>query len=224
MTKERSHDLSVVIVNYNVVNFLEQCLNSVLAASQNLRIEIFVVDNNSVDGSVALVRDKFPSVQVIANTENVGFSKANNQAIMQSKSRYVLLLNPDTVVEQDTFDKCIAYMDAHPNVGGLGVRMLDGKGMTGLEAYRAYGRDSAEVFKRVGGRQIWAGRPDVVLTGPTDERWDLAFIAHYPTAGAFLEMVTDPHYRVVVAHRTAGVLDSRLIRMEPLEPGEGFGE
>lgn len=128
MTKERRHDLSVVIVNYNVVNFLEQCLNSVLAASQNLRIEIFVVDNNSVDGSVALVRDKFPSVQVIANTENVGFSKANNQAIMQSKSRYVLLLNPDTVVEQDTFDKCIAYMDAHPNVGGLGVRMLDGKG------------------------------------------------------------------------------------------------
>ena len=68
MTKERSHDLSVVIVNYNVVNFLEQCLNSVLAASQHLRIEIFVVDNNSVDGSVALVREKFPTVNVIANT------------------------------------------------------------------------------------------------------------------------------------------------------------
>jgi O-antigen biosynthesis protein len=128
MTIEHSHDLSVVIVNYNVVNFLEQCLNSVLAASQNLRIEIFVVDNNSVDGSVALVREKFPNVKVIANTENVGFSKANNQAILQSNSRYVLILNPDTVVEQDTFDKCIAYMDLHPNTGALGVRMLDGRG------------------------------------------------------------------------------------------------
>ncbi|MFN5505832.1 MAG: glycosyltransferase, partial [Flavobacteriia bacterium] len=94
MSKQHRFDLSVVIVNYNVVNFLEQCLNSVLAASQHLKIEVFVVDNNSVDGSVTLVREKFPTVQLIANTENVGFSKANNQAILQSDSRYVLLLNP----------------------------------------------------------------------------------------------------------------------------------
>lgn len=107
------------------------------------------------------------------------------------------------------------YAEGHPN---------HGKGLSGLEAYRAYGRESAEIFKRVGGKQIWAGKPQGVVTGPLDEQWDLAFIAFYPTAGAFLEMVTDPHYRVVVAHRTAGVLDSRLIRMEPLEPGEGFGE
>ena len=80
MTKERSHDLSVVIVNYNVVNFLEQCLNSVLAASQHLHIEIFVVDNNSVDGSVKMIRDKFPGVRLIENKENKGFSCANNQA------------------------------------------------------------------------------------------------------------------------------------------------
>jgi len=107
------------------------------------------------------------------------------------------------------------YPEDHP---------LHGKGHSGLEAYRAYGRESAEIFKRVGGKQIWAGKPQVVVTGPVEEQWDLAFIAYYPTAGAFLEMVTDPNYRVVVAHRTAGVLDSRLIRMEPLEPGEGFGE
>lgn len=99
-----------------------------------------------------------------------------------------------------------------------------GKGKTGLEAYRAYGRESAEIFKRVGGKQIWAGKPQAVVTGPVDEHWDLAFIAFYPTAGAFLAMVTDPAYRLIVAHRTAGVSDSRLIRMEPLEPGEGFGE
>lgn len=150
MTKLRSHDLSVVIVNYNVVNFLEQCLNSVLAASQHLHIEIFVVDNNSVDGSVALVREKFPTVNVIANTENVGFSKANNQAVLQSNSRYVLLLNPDTVVEQDTFDKCIAYMDAHPNTGGMGVRMLDGKGRFLPESKRGLPTPAVSFYKIFG--------------------------------------------------------------------------
>ena len=107
------------------------------------------------------------------------------------------------------------YPAEHPN---------HGKGMTGLEAYRAYGRTSAEVFARVGGRQIWAGRPEVVVTGPTDERWDLAFIAEYPGGGAFLAMVTDPDYREHVKHRTAGVADSRLIRLAPITPGEGFGE
>jgi len=107
------------------------------------------------------------------------------------------------------------YPQDHPN---------HGKGMSGLEAYRAYGRESAEVFTRVGGRQVWAGRPETVVTGPQDERWDLAFIAEYPNAGAFLAMVTDPGYREVVKHRTAGVEDSRLIRLAPLTPGEGFGE
>ena len=99
-----------------------------------------------------------------------------------------------------------------------------GKGLTGLEAYRAYGRTSAEVFKRVGGRQVWAGRPETVVTGPADERWDLAFIAEYPNAGAFLAMVTDPGYREHVKHRQAAVEDSRLIRLAPIEPGDGFGE
>ena len=99
-----------------------------------------------------------------------------------------------------------------------------GKGLTGLEAYRAYGRTSAEVFARVGGKQIWAGRPEGVVTGPADERWDLAFIAEYPGGGAFLAMVTDPAYREHVKHRTAAVEDSRLIRLSPVTPGEGFGE
>jgi uncharacterized protein (DUF1330 family) len=108
-----------------------------------------------------------------------------------------------------------AYPADHPN---------HGKGLTGLEAYRAYGRESAAIFARVGGRQIWAGKPEGVLTGPTEERWDIAFIAQYPGGGAFLAMVTDPVYREVVKHRTAGVEDSRLIRFAPVEPGEGFGE
>jgi uncharacterized protein (DUF1330 family) len=99
-----------------------------------------------------------------------------------------------------------------------------GKGLSGLDAYRAYGRESAALFARLGGRQVWAGRPQVVVTGPTDERWDLAFIAEYPNAGAFLAMVTDPAYREVVKNRTAAVADSRLIRLSPLTPGDGFGE
>ena len=82
----------------------------------------------------------------------------------------------------------------------------------------------APIFEALGGRQVWAGSPEVVLTGPSDERWDLAFIAEYPNAGAFLAMVTNPDYREWVKHRTAAVADSRLIRLAPLTPGEGFGE
>lgn len=120
--------LSVVIVNYNVKFFLEQCLHSVDAAIKGLEAEIFVVDNNSVDGSVEMVAEKFPDVKLIANRENTGFSKANNQAVQLAKGEYILLLNPDTVVEHDTFSRSVAFMDAHPDAGGLGIKMVDGKG------------------------------------------------------------------------------------------------
>ncbi|WP_411286330.1 DUF1330 domain-containing protein [Phenylobacterium sp.] len=99
-----------------------------------------------------------------------------------------------------------------------------GRGLTGLDAYRAYGRTTAPIFQRVGGRQIWAGKPQVMVTGPQDEAWDLAFIAEYPGSAAFIEMVRDPDYREFVKHRTAGVADSRLLRLAPVTPGEGFGE
>ncbi len=98
----------------------------------------------------------------------------------------------------------------------------DGRDVTGAEAYAAYGRESAPVFQRVGGEIVWRGRPEVMLIGPGDERWDLAFIARYPTAGAFLEMVTDPQYREAVKHRQAAVLDSRLIRHAEADTGQGF--
>lgn len=120
--------LSVIIVNYNVVHFLEQCLNSVVKALKDIDSEVFVVDNNSVDGSVAMVKEKFPQVKLIENKKNYGFSYANNQAIKQAKGEYILLLNPDTLVEEDTFEKCIDFMDQHPDAGGLGVKMIDGKG------------------------------------------------------------------------------------------------
>ncbi len=120
--------LSIVIVNYNVQYFLQQCLQSVFRSGQGLNMEVFVVDNHSVDGSVEMVKEKFPGVKLIANRENLGFSKANNQAIRQAKGKYILLLNPDTVVEDDTLPKVVAFMDDHPDAGALGLKMLDGQG------------------------------------------------------------------------------------------------
>jgi O-antigen biosynthesis protein len=120
--------LSVIIVNYNVKHFLEQCLHSVEKASKNIRTEIFVVDNNSVDGSKGMLISKFPHINLILNDKNLGFSKANNQAMRIAKGEYFLLLNPDTVVEEDTFEKVVDFMDSHPDAGGLGVKMIDGKG------------------------------------------------------------------------------------------------
>jgi O-antigen biosynthesis protein len=111
-----------------VKHFLEQCLHSVSAAISGIEAEIFVVDNASVDGSVKMVKEKFPEVICISNPDNPGFAKANNQAIRQSKGEYVLLLNPDTIVETDTFSRIILFMDSHTDAGGLGVKMVDGTG------------------------------------------------------------------------------------------------
>ena len=106
--------LSIIIVNYNVEHFLEQALISVYKALNGIEAEVIVVDNNSVDHSLAMLAEKFPQVRVMANKKNVGFAKANNQAIRESTGEYVLLLNPDTVVEEDTFEKCLAFMDETP--------------------------------------------------------------------------------------------------------------
>ncbi len=142
--------LSVIIVNYNVKYFLEQCLISVRKAVSEIQAEVFVVDNNSVDSSVQMVREKFPEVILIENSENRGFAKANNQAISRSKGEYVLLLNPDTVVEHDTFTKIIAFMDGHPEAGGLGVKMVDGKGRFLPESKRGLPTPAVAFYKIFG--------------------------------------------------------------------------
>jgi uncharacterized protein (DUF1330 family) len=95
-------------------------------------------------------------------------------------------------------------------------------GLTGAEAYARYGAESGPIFRRVGGSVIWSGAPRLVLTGPADEAWDSAFVALYPSAHAFLEMVTDPAYRLAVVHRQAAVATSRLIRCDPRDAGAGF--
>lgn len=119
---------SIIIVNYNVCCFLEQTLKSVYLAIGQLDVEIFVVDNASVDGSIDMVKKKFPNVKCIESKKNLGFSKANNLAIKQAKGEYILLLNPDTVIQIDTLSTCFNYMELNTQVGGLGVYMVDGKG------------------------------------------------------------------------------------------------
>jgi len=130
--------LSVIIVNYNVRHFLEQALLSVRRAMRGIEGEVWVVDNNSVDDSVRMVQEKFPEVRLIANKDNPGFAVANNQAIRQSAGEYVLLLNPDTLVEEDTFHKCLTFMDAHPEAGALGVKLIDGSGKFLPESKRGF--------------------------------------------------------------------------------------
>ena len=142
--------LSIVIVNYNVEHFLEQCLHSVYTALEGIDGEVWVVDNNSVDGSLAMLERKFPQTKVIANKENVGFARANNQAIRQSEAEYVLLLNPDTIVEPDTFSKCLDFMDRTPDAGGLGVKMLNGNGEFLPESKRGLPVPSVAFYKIFG--------------------------------------------------------------------------
>ena len=129
--------LSVVIVSYNVRQLLEQCLRSVEKALEGIEGEVFVVDNCSRDDSVAYLQPLFPQVHFIANSENVGFARANNQAIRQSEAEYVLLLNPDTLVYEDTLRTSVDFLDSHPEAGGVGVRMLDREGRPAPESRRA---------------------------------------------------------------------------------------
>ena len=120
--------LSIIIVSYNVKFFLEQCLHSIINATNNIDAEIIVVDNHSVDNSSGMVKKKFPHVHLISNTENIGFSKANNQAIRISKGEFVLLLNPDTLVEEDAIRKAMEFIQKDSDIGAVSVQMIDGQG------------------------------------------------------------------------------------------------
>jgi GT2 family glycosyltransferase len=178
-------DISIIIVNYNVEYFLEQCLNSCIKALQNVDGEIIVVDNNSIDGSNEMVKNKFPSVQLIENKINFGFSKANNQGIKIAKGKHILLLNPDTVVEEDTFEKVINFMNQNENVGGLGVRMLDGKGKFLPESKRGLPTPMVAFFKIFGFSSLF---PKSKLFG----KYHLGFLSEFKThkvdvlSGAFM--------------------------------------
>lgn len=142
--------ISVVIVNYNVRYFLEHCLSSVMRAAQGLEVEVFVVDNKSSDDSVSMVMEKFPEVILMANLENVGFARANNMAVQKANGKYILYLNPDTIVPEDCFSKCLEYMEQHATVGALGCRLIDGKGQFLPESKRGFPSASVAFYKITG--------------------------------------------------------------------------
>lgn len=129
--------LSVIVVSYNVRPFLTACLDSVQRALEGIEGEVFVVDNHSSDDSVEIVESDYTWVHLINNKENVGFSKANNIAIRESKGEYILLLNPDTVVAPGTLRGVLQFMDEHPEAGGAGVRMHNADGTLAPESRRA---------------------------------------------------------------------------------------
>ena len=142
--------LSIVIVSYNVRSYLEQCLQSVQKALEGIEGEVFVVDNHSDDDSVETIRNHYPWVTLIENHENLGFAKANNQAIRQSQAEYVLLLNPDTVVAEDTLRGVLTFMDEHPKAGGAGVMMCYEDGSRAPESRRALPTPWVAALKMLG--------------------------------------------------------------------------
>ena len=142
--------LSVVIVNYNVQSYVEQCLRSVFVALKDIDAEVFVVDNHSKDGSVEYLKEKFPDIILIDSNHNLGFSRANNIAIRQSRGEYVLLLNPDTIVAENTIRECVTFMDRTTEAGGLGVRMLTTFGTSAMESRRGIPTPMTALYKVVG--------------------------------------------------------------------------
>lgn len=142
--------LTVVIVSYNVRDYIAQCLLSLTRALQGLEAEVYVVDNHSHDDTVAYLREQFPEVTVIASNHNLGFARANNIAIRQTQGNYVLLLNPDTIVAETTISEAVAFMDDHPEAGGLGVRMLRDDGFDAKESRRGLPTPSVAFYKMSG--------------------------------------------------------------------------
>ncbi|MEP6615670.1 MAG: glycosyltransferase [Ginsengibacter sp.] len=142
--------LSVIIVNYNVKYFLEQCLYSVMKAIKNLDAEILVVDNCSTDGSKDYFLNKFETVRFIWNDRNAGFSKANNMAEKIARGDYILFLNPDTIVPEDCFEKCLSFFHSHQGAGALGTRMLDGAGNFLKESKRSFPSPLTSLYKLSG--------------------------------------------------------------------------
>ena len=143
-------DLSVIIINYNVKFLLEQCLYSVSAAIAGLSAEVFVVDNASSDGSIAYLEPRFPKFHFIRNEENTGFARANNLALTRASGKYILFLNPDTIVPGDCFSKCIRFLENQEEGGAMGVKMINGQGRFLKESKRGFPSPLTSFWKMTG--------------------------------------------------------------------------
>ena len=181
-------ELSVIIVNYNVKYYVEQCLVSLQRALQDVEAEILVVDNASQDGSVAYLSDKFPHVTFICNNHNLGFARANNLAIRQSSGKYVLLLNPDTIVGEDTIRQLVDFMDGQSKLGAVGVRMISTQGSDAKESRRGIPTPLTAFYKMCG----------LCAKYPQHKRFARYYLGHLPwdkpveieiVSGAFLSLI-----------------------------------
>ncbi len=162
--------LSIIIVNFNVKYFLEHCLYSVSKACSNIEAEIFVVDNASTDESFEYFQGKFPQVNFRWNQENVGFSKANNSVLAETKGDYILFLNPDTIVAEDSFEKCLDYISTHHDCSGLGVHMIDGAGNFLKESKRSFPTLASSFYKLMGLSRFF----------PTSKTFSSYYASHVP--------------------------------------------
>lgn len=142
--------LSIVIVNYNVKHYLEQCLQSLFRALEGIEAEVIVVDNHSHDESVAFLRASYPMVHLICSNHNLGFSRGNNLALHQCKGEYVLLLNPDTIVGEHTLRDVLSFMEKHPDAGTVGVKMLKADGTVARESRRGVPTPMVAFYKMMG--------------------------------------------------------------------------
>jgi GT2 family glycosyltransferase len=167
--------LSVIIVNYNVKYFLDQCLHSVQKALNGIESEIIVVDNNSTDGSDEMIVQNHKEVKLIINKENVGYAKANNQGIIIAKGSYILLLNPDTIVAEDTFQKSLEFIASHADAGALGLRMIDGSGVFLPESKRGFPTPQTAFYKTFGLSSIFK-------KSKTFNNYHLGYISEFTTS------------------------------------------
>ncbi len=142
--------LSIIIVNYNVKHFLEQCLCSVQRAIAGMQAEVIIIDNNSTDNSLEYLIPRFPAVLFVGNKENLGFARACNQGLHKATGEYVLFLNPDTIIPEDCFHQCISFFKRHTDAGAVGIKMLDGSGRFLKESKRAFPSPVTSLYKLFG--------------------------------------------------------------------------
>lgn len=163
-------DISVILVSYNTINMTRKALSHLFASSHNLEMNVYIIDNASKDNSAETLRSEYPDITLIENNQNVGFGRANNQALPYINSRYVLLLNTDAFVEQDTISKTVAYMDANPKCGILGVKLFGSDGKL-QPSCRFFPTPWNTFFNRTGLNRIFTGVKMV-----DDMTWDHASV------------------------------------------------
>ena len=178
--------IAIIIVNYNVKHYLRQCLQSVFRAAQHVDAEVWVVDNHSVDGSVALLKPLFPQVQWVECHHNLGFARANNLVMRQVESEYILLLNPDTIIGENMLTTAIDFLDQHPDAGAVGVKMLNSNGSKALESRRGVPTPMTSFYKILGLCKLFPKHPKFGHYYMSGMSWDEAAPIEIVSGACFL--------------------------------------